>query len=712
MHVIIVGAGIGGLAAALSCLRRGISVTVLEQAAALQEVGAGVQISSNGTKVLRELGLLPQAEAIGVKPVSFRVLSFETGDLISDMPLGPQAATRYDEAFFQFHRADLLEIIAAALPAGALRLNARVEGFEQDATGVTVRLRSGEELRGDALIGADGIHSATRRALVGDGETSFSGKLVWRALLSAEQVADLEFKERFYGWAGRDRMVWAYWVRSQRMFNFGGVVPSSEVHRESWDETADLDELRASLSGAAPRLSGLVERIDKAFVTGLFDRDPLPKWSRGRVTLLGDSAHAMLPYLAQGACQALEDAHVLARVLERFGAGRVAEALQDYELRRRPRTTKVQTTARATHIFWTEGDDAQRRARDGRMRGLAQIDPMATTVWRWLYAYDPVVAADTAVIAPDKRGLRSRFPDDTPAQQKAWDMWHDLFTADEEAGGIRGLRRGYDRFFRQFAPHSSTAVKRVAIGAATALWIDPQGTGRRRVVLHLHGGGLAFGSAESSVEYGERLASAVDGRCLALDYRLSPEHPFPAALQDTVAAYRWLLDQGYLPNEVLISGESAGGGLAVAATMSLRDAGLPLPAGIVVLSPLADNSLASDSIDQREGQDPIVDRDILTFMATGYFQSESARNPLVSPIFGDFSGLPPLLVQAAEREVLVDDARRLAAAATAGGVDVTLRLFDERMHIFAVFPFLESARQAMTDITEFATATMPAGAAR
>ncbi len=114
-------------------------------------------------------------------------------------------------------------------------------------------------------------------------------------------------------------------------------------------------------------------------MTGLFDRDPLPNWSRGRVTLLGDSAHAMLPYLAQGACQALEDAHVLARVLERFGAGRVAEALQDYELRRRPRTTKVQTTARATHIFWTEGDDAQRRARDGRMRGLAQIDPMATT---------------------------------------------------------------------------------------------------------------------------------------------------------------------------------------------------------------------------------------------------------------------------------------------------------------------------------------------
>ena len=706
MHIIIVGAGIGGLATALSCIRRGFSVTALEQAKALQEVGAGVQISSNGTAVLRELGLLPRADSIGVKPVSFRVLSFDTGETISDMPLGPQAAERYGAPFFQFHRADLLDMLVGALPPGTVCLGSRVAGFEQDADGVTVTLQTGEDLRGDVLIGADGIHSVIRRSLVGDGETTFSGKLVWRALLDADAIADLDFEERFYGWAGRDRMVWSYWVRSGRLFNFGGVVPSSEVHRESWDETADLDELRASLVGADPLLSDLMDRIDSAFVTGLFDRDPLPRWSRGRVTLLGDSAHPMLPYLTQGACQALEDAHVLAATLARFGPARAVDALQEYENRRRPRTTKVQTTARATHIFWTEGDDLQRKARDGRMRGLAQIDPMATTIWRWLYAYDPVAAADAATVPPDKRGIRSRHPEDTPAQQKAWDMWHDLFKTDEEAGGIRGLRRGYDRFFSQFTPRPSTRLDRVDIGSASALWICPEGTGRKPVVLHLHGGGLAFGSAESSVEYGERLALAVDGRCLALDYRLSPEHPFPAALHDTVAAYRWLLDQGHAPHEIIVSGESAGGGLAVAAVMSLRDAGLPMPAGIAVLSPLADNSLSSPSIDERDGQDPIVDRDILTFMATGYFQGENPRHPLVSPIHGDFTGLPPLLIQAAAKEVLVDDAGRLADAARKGGVDVTLHLHDERLHIFAVFPFLDSATRAMEEVSSFTRATM------
>ncbi len=144
--------------------------------------------------------------------------------------------------------------------------------------------------------------------------------------------------------------------------------------------------------------------------------------------------------------------------------------------------------------------------------------------------------------------------------------------------------------------------------------------------------------------------------------------------------------------------------------MKLRDAGMPLPAGIAVLSPLADNSLSSPSIDAREGQDPIIDRDILTFMASGYFQNQFARHPLVSPVYGDFSGLVPLLVQAAEDEVLVDDARRLADAARKGGVDVTLTLYKERMHIFSVFSILGSATAALSEIGAFAEKTMHARA--
>lgn len=701
MHVLISGAGIGGLSAALCCIKQGMKVTLLEQAGALREVGAGVQISSNGTVVLRELGLMAKAESIGVKPVSFRVLGLEDGKVISDMPLGPAAAERYGEPFYQFHRADLLDIIAAELPPGVLRVGCRVESFEQDADGVDAILKSGERVRGDVLIGADGIHSAIRPRLVGDGPTTFSGKLVWRALIPASKIEALDFKERFYGWAGSDRMVWAYWVRPQTLFNFGGVVPSSEVRRESWDETANLDELRASLAEANPRLKSLVNLIDQAFVTGLYDRDPLPRWTDGRVTLLGDSAHAMLPYLAQGACQALEDGLVLSLCLARHGKSAIPAALADYELRRRPRATKVQSGARAAHIFWTENDPIQARARNGRMQGLAQVDPLATTIWRWLYAYNPIRAA-TGEIVPDKRGKRREYPDDSAAQRKAWNLWHELFTPAEEARGVPGLREGYDRFFGQFKPQPSTSITSVAVGPASALWVDPEKTGRQRVILHLHGGGFAFGSADCSVEYAERLASAIDGRCLALNYRLAPEHPFPAALEDAVQAYRFLLAQGVEPADIFISGESAGSGLAVSMVMAARDQGLPRPAGVVALSPFVDCTLASDSIIQREGQDPIIDRDILTYMGTSYFQGTPASDPRISPIYGDFTDLPPMLIQVAESEVLVDDARRLAAAAKQAGVPVDLQLYPERMHIFSLFPFIDSTKGALDAISIFA----------
>ena len=700
MHAIIVGAGIGGLATALGCRKAGIAVTLLEQAGALKEVGAGVQISSNGTRVLRELGLLEAIDAVSVRPVSFRVSSFESGEVITDFPLGPEAAARYGGTFYQLHRADLLNILAAALPPAMLRLGARVMSIAQDARGVTARLASGEEVRGDVLIGADGIHSAVRPSAGITDDKKFSGKLVWRALVPAERIARHDFKERFYGYAGRDRMVWAYWVRPGTLMNFGGVVPSAEVHGESWSATGDLGEMRASFAAANPRLKGLIEAVDEAFITGLYDRDPLARWTFGRVTLLGDAAHAMLPYLAQGACQSLEDAWVLVECLKRHGEGHIEDALADYEIRRRPRTTKVQVTARATSIFWLENDAVRIRARNGRMKGLAQIDPLAATVWKWLYAYDPVAGGRAETIAPDKRGLRKRFVEDSAEQQRAWDLWHDLFTTDEEAGGLLGLRKGYDRFFKQFAPSPGTRVTEVPIAEATGLWVDPSNMPSKRVVLHLHGGGYCFGSAACSVEYAERLARAAEGRCLALEYRLAPEHPFPAALEDALAAYRWLL-RTHRPEDIVLSGESAGAGLAIAAVMALRDAGDKLPAGIVALSPFIDCALKGEAIHRRNGEDPIVEIDTLAYMVSSYFQKHSPADPLVSPIYGDFRGLPPMLIQAGRKEVLVDEALGLEARAKAQGVAATLELYDERLHIFSLFPFLPSAARAIDSIRVF-----------
>ena len=458
--------------------------------------------------------------------------------------------------------------------------------------------------------------------------------------------------------------------------------------------------MRASFVEANPRLRGLIEAVDEAFITGLYDRDPLARWTFGRVTLLGDAAHAMLPYLAQGACQSLEDAFVLVECLKRHGEGRIEEALADYEIRRRPRTTKVQVTARATSTFWLESDPVRIRARNGRMKGLAQIDPLAATVWKWLYAYDPVAGGRAETVAPDKRGLRRRFAEDSPEQQRAWDMWHDLFTTDEEAGGLLGLRKGYDRFFKQFAPAAGTRVSEVLIAKATGLWVDPAGAPGRRIVLHLHGGGYCFGSAACSVEYAARLARAAEGRCLALEYRLAPEHPFPAALEDAMAAYRWLL-QSHRPADIVFSGESAGAGLAIAAVTALRDAGDPLPAGIVALSPFVDCALKGEAIHRRNGEDPIVEVDTLAYMVSSYFQKHAPDDPLVSPVYGDLRGLPPLLIQAGRWEVLVDEAARLAERAKAQGVDAALELYDERLHIFSLFPFLPNAMRALDSIHAF-----------
>lgn len=709
MHVIIVGAGIGGTTAALCCLREGLQVTLLEQATELREVGAGVQISSNGSVVFRELGLLEKLDRVAVKPVSFQVISFETGEVVSNMPLGPAAAERYGATFFQFHRADLLDVLGAALPHGIVQTNHRVISVEQDDISVSAILENGTRITGDVLIGADGIHSAVRKAIVGDGGTTFSGKLVWRALVQPERIKSLDFKERFYGWAGKGRMVWGYWVRPKTLFNFGGVVPSDEVRRETWTQTGDLAEMRASFAGANPRLTGLIDAVDEAFITGLYDRDPLPLWTKGRATLLGDAGHAMLPYLAQGATQSVEDGYVLARCLAKHGARKVPEALADYELRRRPRTTKVQTVARATHIFWTDHDQQQNKARDGRLKGLAQIDPLATTIWRWLYAHNVVDETKSDVIKPDKRGIRSEYAEDTPEQKRAWHMWHDLFTVEEEARGIRGLRAGYDRFFGQFKSKATTAVREVGIGRATALWVEPQGTTEGPVVLHLHGGGFAFGSARCSVEFCERLAEAINGRCLALEYRLAPENPFPAALDDACAAFAWLQEQGVPASQILISGESAGGGLALSTALALKQARQPNPAGLYLLSPLVDCTLSSPSIDAMEGKDPIIDRDILTYMATGYFQATPAQDPLVSPIFADLSKLPPILVQASKHEVLVDDAKRLATKAGEDGVNVQLQLFEERLHIFATFPFLPNASAALQNFGDFSRQVLASG---
>ena len=705
MHVAIVGAGIAGLATALTLLREGIDVTVLERTAALQGEGAGIQLASNGMKVLNRLGLEAPIAAVSSRPERVDYVDLESGRLLISRPLGDEALARYGAPAYQIHRGDLLDVLVGALPAGIIRTGARVVAVEQDDESATVRLESGEIIRADAVVGADGIHSTLREALFGRQDTRFANLLSWRALIPAERLGDAGLAANgSYAWAGPGRTVVAYWVRPGEVFNFVGTVPADEVRRESWSEAGDVSELRESFRGAEPRLLEIVRQVEAPFITGLYFRDPLEHWSAGRITLLGDAAHTMLPFLAQGGCQGIEDGQVLARCLARHGAGGIPAALTEYEQRRRPRTMRVQSAARAAVRQLHEPDPARIRARNGQWAGTAKLDPVSEATWGWLYRYDAVQEADVPLdqvqgMAAVFEGVRMQ----RPVAQEAFDLRLKAFTPEDTARGVDGLREGYDRFLSgNFPIAEDRVVTPLQADGLRGLWVDGE-RGGSRVVLHCHGGGYVIGSAHGSLEYAARLADAVGGRCLTLDYRLAPEHPFPAALEDARAAYAQLLDQGVAPGNILLSGGSSGGGLALALAVALRDAGQPLPAGIVAVSPFVDLTLSGPSIDLCAGRDPTATRDGLTVMAGSYFQEAEPTDPLVSPLLADLSGLPPLLLQAARNEGLASDTTRLAEKAAASGVDVETHLYDDSVHVFALYPFLPEAGQALERIAAFAT---------
>ena len=269
-----------------------------------------------------------------------------------------------------------------------------------------VKVESGESIRADALIGADGIHSAIREKLWGKETVHFDAKLMWRALVPADRIRSIGFEKRCHIWSGPGRSVVCYWVRPDNLFNFVGTVPSNEVHRESYTTSGDVEDLRRSFRGAEPRVTHLVDSVSEAFITGLYYRDPKDAWARGRVTLLGDAAHAMAPFLAQGACASIEDAWILAKCIAKQ-KNDLPAAFLEYEQRRKPRTARVQAAARAMVKQLHETDAKVIRARNGRLIGMSRIDPLSETVWGWLYDYNPLKAVEEP--ADKVLGLASAF---------------------------------------------------------------------------------------------------------------------------------------------------------------------------------------------------------------------------------------------------------------------------------------------------------------
>ena len=703
-RIVVAGAGIGGTATALALQKAGIEVVVVEQAGAMREIGAGLQISANAVKALRYWGIEDQVADVAVAAESIVYRDLDTGAGLFHTPLGEAVARRYGGRMLQVHRADLLDILARAVGPGVIRLGRRLAGFTQDEGGVTVTLADGETIRADALVGADGLKSIVRERLVAPEAPRFTGMLGWRAMVDRPTGERLGFGRSCYAYLGLGRSAVLYWLRGGAILNVIGFVPAEEVQRESWTESGDVAAFRRSFAGVAPEIVDLIGTVERAFITGVYERDPLPQWSDGRVTLLGDAAHALQPYLAQGACQAIEDAMVLSARLAAGGAGGIVAALREYEAQRRPRTTKVQVVARAAQQFWHERDPQMIAARNGRFRGIARIDPLTETVWSWLYDYDPVKAA----YGGPARGLgvgtaRDGFALRRLAARAVFALWRDALKPSDYAGGWRGLRAGYARFLAETCPPpAGTVATAVTAGGVAALWVDPPGGDRGGpVVVYLHGGGFILGSAEVGIDMAARLAQAVGGRALAVDYRLAPIHAYPAALDDAVAAYRWALGQG---RPVVLAGESAGGGLAVAAMLKAMAAGLPRPLCVYAVSPFADLALASPSIDAREGTDPAVGRDLLTDMSGSYLQGHDPADPFASPVHGDFTGTGPMLIQAAAEEALADDARRLAARATACGAPVTLEIVEDNVHAFTLFAASPDTAAALARFGAFVAA--------
>lgn len=263
-------------------------------------------------------------------------------------------------------------------------------------------------------------------------------------------------------------------------------------------------------------------------------------------------------------------------------------------------------------------------------------------------------------------------------------------------------RAQYERAEKVFPTPPEVKVERVSAPVAPAEWLRPPGAVAGRVVLYLHGGGYVIGSPRSHRHLAAAIAAAGQASALLLDYRLAPEHPYPAAVDDATAAYRWLLEQGVAPGHVVVGGDSAGGGLTVATLLALRDARLPLPAGGICISPWVDLTFSGASYRTRAAVDPIVKRPGIDEMARAYLGATAAQTPLASPLFADLRGLPPLLIHVGSDEVLLDDAVQLADRAKTAGVDATLEVWDRMIHVWHWFlPMLDEAQGAVDGIGRF-----------
>jgi salicylate hydroxylase len=390
--VIIVGAGIGGLTAALAIARRGFEVAVFDQAQRLEEVGAGIQLSPNASRILLALGLAEQLQRHVVTPEELRIIDARTARVLARAPLGPAPARRYGAPYWVIHRSDLQTVLVEAVracPGITLHLGARVDDFRLTEAGVTISAHSPQgdiEHRGAALIGADGLWSSLRGGLGHRRAPRFAGHSAWRALAPAEAVAPQLRAPAVNLWLGSAAHLVHYPVRGGSLVNVVAIM-RDDWHETGWSAPAERAEILARYSAAAwsATARALLAAPGHWQKWALYDRSPLAHWGTGAVTLLGDAAHPMLPYLAQGAAMAIEDAAVLAQRLAETRDDPAA-AIRRYERERRSRTARAQRAARRNGTIYQLGGPA------AALRSLALASLGGTRLlarYDWLYGWTP-----------------------------------------------------------------------------------------------------------------------------------------------------------------------------------------------------------------------------------------------------------------------------------------------------------------------------------
>ena len=388
----VVGGGIGGLTAALCLARAGHNVQVFEQTDESVATGAGIQVSPNAARVLHHLGLQDALMTKGFLPKATQMRSWRSGRVISETTLGDVALERYGAPYYHIHRADLMDMLVSAVsaePTIRLNVSSRITNFSQDATGV--RLVAGEhEHQVDLLIGADGIHSSVRACLWGDQQADFTGNVAWRMLVPVNRLPEGLIAPNATVWWGPGKHFVHYLVKGGDYVNCVCVVEKAEWQAESWVAAGSMSELQADFAGWHDTIRQLLDQTDDGtlFKWGLFDRAPMRTWGIDRVSLLGDACHPTLPFMAQGAAMAIEDAAVLANCFSN-GADVVA-ALRRYEDLRKARTAGVQRGSRRNAtVFHLSGLKAWLRDRAASKAGKHSMDR--------LYRYDPLTVGLDAV---------------------------------------------------------------------------------------------------------------------------------------------------------------------------------------------------------------------------------------------------------------------------------------------------------------------------